>query len=442
MTDERPWGAPPAPTPPGAAGDLLPASPPAPPTNWQPPRPATASKAKQGLIVGVVALLIAAIGGGAYWAAGRDGGHPSKAHRSAVIHYPAHWDARVARLVSFVERQRELTFAHPVAVHFLTEAAFKKKVTTDPGTLTKSDKTDLANAVAFLRALGLIEGHTDLLQSINQNSSESTLAFYSPKDKTITVRGTHLDVATRVTLVHEMTHALQDQHFNLTKLQERDHGDESGAIDALIEGDATTVENAYVKALSPAERQAYEKETAAQDEAIDLTGVPPVVQIMSSAPYEFGPPFVAVLKADGGEAAVNAAFRNPPTTQEYIFDPTTWLRHDREETVAKPAVPTGAKKFDDGNFEPIGWYVVLSEHIDPHEALRATDGWGGDEYVSYRTAAGRACTRIRFKGETQADTDQMRRALTGWVAAVPGIAATVSDEGTTVLFESCDPARP
>ena len=36
------------------------------------------------------------------------------------------------------------------------------------------------------------------------------------------MRGTDLtDVDVRITLVHELTHALQDQHFDLTKLDER-----------------------------------------------------------------------------------------------------------------------------------------------------------------------------------------------------------------------------
>jgi hypothetical protein len=138
--------------------------------------------------------------------------------------------------VPFIEQQRGLQFVHPVTVKFLTVAAFQKQVTQSPDSLSKSDRAQLENSVAFLRALGLIEGKTDLLSSINKTSGESTLAFYSPESKTITVRGTTLDVATRVTLVHEMTHALQDQHFDLLKMQKMGNHDESGAIDALIEG--------------------------------------------------------------------------------------------------------------------------------------------------------------------------------------------------------------
>ena len=75
------------------------------------------------------------------------------------------------------------------------------------------------------------------------------------------IRGKNLaDVATRVTVVHELTHALQDQHFDLNKLT--DATKTSGAdtaLTALIEGDAVRVENKYVDALSKADQNAYDK---------------------------------------------------------------------------------------------------------------------------------------------------------------------------------------
>src|SRR5207247_149042 len=46
--------------------------------------------------------------------------------------------------------------------------------------------------------------------------------------------------ASKETLAHEFTHSLQDQYFNLTKLQpdNMDH-DQYMAVDAIVEGDAT-----------------------------------------------------------------------------------------------------------------------------------------------------------------------------------------------------------
>ena len=91
------------------------------------------------------------------------------------------------------------------------------------------------------------------------------------------MRGTDLDdVDVRVTLVHELTHALQDQHFDLTKL---DRGVETSgedfALTALVEGDATSVEDDYLFSLPDDEQDAYFAEEP--DDTVDSapTAAPP-----------------------------------------------------------------------------------------------------------------------------------------------------------------------
>ena len=64
--------------------------------------------------------------------------------------------------------------------------------------------------------------------------------FYSLKDKTLFVYDDVSGVYQRGVLIHEMVHALQDQHFGLDKLHQVDaDDDEAMAKAALIEGDAT-----------------------------------------------------------------------------------------------------------------------------------------------------------------------------------------------------------
>ena len=64
--------------------------------------------------------------------------------------------------------------------------------------------------------------------------------LYDPKTQLVTVRGKgEIDVATRVTLAHELTHALQDQHFdlaNMHKVADEHHAETTAR--AVIEGDA------------------------------------------------------------------------------------------------------------------------------------------------------------------------------------------------------------
>ena len=82
--------------------------------------------------------------------------------------------------------------------------------------------------------------------------------------KEIVIRGTKLDVSHRVTLAHELTHVLQDQYFDLPAIQQRASTDDertggsSGAVTALIEGDASRVEHEYLKGFLALQRKQYD----------------------------------------------------------------------------------------------------------------------------------------------------------------------------------------
>ena len=92
-----------------------------------------------------------------------------------------------------------------------------------------------------------------------------------------TCAGTDLtDVDVRVTLVHELTHALQDQHFDLTKLDDAvETSGEDFALTALVEGDATSVEDDYLFSLPQAEQDAYFAEDPDRHRATIALGRPP-----------------------------------------------------------------------------------------------------------------------------------------------------------------------
>jgi hypothetical protein len=239
--------------------------------------------------------------------------------------------------------------------------------------------------------------------------------------------------------VHELTHALQDQHFDLNEMRDVGDDDSLSAITALIEGDASRVETAWVTRLGTADQRAYERQNARLNAGADFDEIPPVVRILFGAPYQFGPALIEVLRAEGGQAAIDRAFTRPPTTDEHLFDPATYLDDDRAAKVDEPEVPRGAEEVDTGTFGPLGWYVTLSEHIDAHTALRATDGWGGDAYVSYRTRDDELCTRIQYEGDTATDGTEMRSALTQWIDALPAGTATLRTADDNLLLESCDP---
>jgi hypothetical protein len=365
----------------------------------------------------------------------------------------AKWDPRIAPIAKEVEKLRGLTFKHAVPVEFLGEKAFNKRVAVDDGKLSKSERAQYAQSASQLSAIGLMNHGVDLAKSLNSLQTSGVLAYYSPDTKRVTVRGTTLDVAKRVTLAHELTHALQDQYFDLNKLQaaaDKDHS--SSALKALVEGDAVRVQNDYVKQLSAADQKAYTTTNdAATDKAksgVDAQGVPGAVEALFESPYDFGPLMLDVVISQQKKAGVNALFRKPPTADSSFLTPSTLFDGSKVTKVAAPKLATGEKRIGTpDSFGPFSLYLMLATRQDPGAALTIADGWGGDSMVTYKSApkaGGNTCVRVAMMGRTPAATQAIAGALGQWAAAMPAGSADVATKAGIVTLSTCDvaAARP
>ncbi|WP_027861003.1 hypothetical protein [Marmoricola sp. URHB0036] len=360
--------------------------------------------------------------------------------------YPAAWDARILPYTKIAEKQRGLYFKHPVAVKFLPAAKFEKTVTSDEKDLSKNDRKEIDQAMALLRAFGLVKGNPDLFDAVNDFSGSGTLAYYSFDDQNITVRGQRVTPAMKSTLVHELTHVLQDQNFGIgakmKKLEKSkdDSTDEGSVLDAVIEGDADRVETSYRQSLPPKQRKALDSSKQGEFDEANKTykKIPKIIVTMMSSSYTLGEALVQTAAADGGNSSVDALFRKIPK-ESALIDPLKALAGKTRATdVGVPKLAGGEKKLDSGAFGALQWYFMLAERIPLHQALAAADGRGGDSYISF-TRDGNVCARATYTGETGGDTSRMLSALQRWVAAAPGSPAKVSRTGDRLGFESCDP---
>lgn len=356
--------------------------------------------------------------------------------------HPAQWDPRVADLVAFVEQQTGSKFDHPVYIDFLPEEEFKVEVSGSDEPLSDEERRDADRAAAMFRALGLLSGDVDLAAEQQDLTAGGTAASYRPDDKRIRVRGTELDVFTKGTLVHELTHAWQDQQFDLSRIDRFETDEEATAFRSVAEGHATNVEEAWVDALSDTDRKAYD---ALEDKAVgtatdEIADVPGVLVASFDAPYEFGPPFVQFMEDRDGSAGIRRAFTSPPTSSEQLMDPWTYIDHDDPD--ADPELDTkGAPSLDEGQFGALFWYLLLADRIDPHVALRAADGWGADRYATYEQD-GRTCVTARFTGDTATDETELADAAGQWAATLPPQAgATVAAGPDGVDLRTCDPGK-
>ena len=394
------------------------------------------------LAVVVVALLVAGV---ASAGVRLSSSHAPNKNSQSSVHYPSAWDPRVEPIAHFVENERGLSFRHPVTVEFLPEATFKKRFANDKKP-TPKEEAELRDGVGVLRALGLIQGDVDLLSAVSDLAQTQVVGYYDDHTKRISVRGSDLTPDVRETLAHELTHALQDQHFDLQRFDDGPAGVET-AYRSLYEADAVRVQDAFDKTLPEDQQQALDFARSQQAKGANETGTadntPEALADEFEFPYVFGPAFVALLRRQGGNIGIDRAFERPPRSEAQIVDPQSYLSGVDVVRVPPPRLGPGQtrveKPYDVGQ---VSLLTVLGARVDYGAAWTAVRGWAGDQAVAYRQA-GRICVAIDTALRASTNADAFAAAASTWAAGMPqgASAAATRVNPTTVQLRSCDPGK-
>lgn len=356
--------------------------------------------------------------------------------RGAEKSHPKTWDPRIVDLVAFVERERGLLFEHPVRVDFLSDADFRAEVT---GTeeLTEEDRAEIESAEAMLRAVGLLTDDVDLASIGEELTGDGTLGIYTFDDERIAVRGETLDNERRATLVHELTHALQDQRFGIGDMEPTTSG-EDAALTAVVEADAEKVQAAWVETLSSDEQEALAAAEEKTSGGADFSGVPAVFLELTGFPYVLGPDFLDAVMEARGQQGRDEVLRRPPMTEEHILLPERYLAGDGLRSVPTPALAAGETMIADseGDFGMLSLLVVLGERLDFSAAWPAVQGWAGDAVVAFERG-GTTCVRLAVAFDEAPQAERFSAAITQWGGGLDTVA--VARAGDSVSVESCDP---
>src|SRR5262245_4663393 len=180
--------------------------------------------------------------------------------------------------------------------------------------------------------------------------------YYSIKDKKIFLYDDITGAYERGVLIHEMVHALQDQHFGLARLHQQTFGSDAElALAALIEGDATYTMIEVLKKDQP------------RAAAMLATPLEKARNLQNAFLYAQGARYVKALKERGGWQAVNFAYRfMPPSTAAVLH-------------------PEGVKTIDLGPGKTRGEYAIIKMLKDNPAtaplAFPAAGGWMDDRVL-------------------------------------------------------------
>jgi hypothetical protein len=344
----------------------------------------------------------------------------------------------IPAIMKFVEGARGLTYKHPVKVTLLADEAFKRRLR---GTGDKPDAKEVERIRTnekVLRALGLLEKGVDLQKATDSLLDSAVAGFYDTEHDDLVVRGSNLTPFVRTTFAHELTHALQDQYFDLDRTELNKRDDEAAqAFTSLVEGDAVRVEEIYTDGLSDEDQKRAQLEEMGAASGIDIS-TPRVLLQLLVFPYAAGPTFVKAVVANAGRERLDRAFVEPPTTTEQIMHPDRFLKGEGPAAVESPKAPE--KEIDKGVLGEFGLLLVLSETLEASQVQVAASGWGGDRYVAWSVPSqDRTCVRTNLTMDTAQDTTELRSALDAAAKKRSGltIAPAAAGRGNAVTFTSC-----
>jgi hypothetical protein len=315
-------------------------------------------------------------------------------------------EAALPGLMRFVQGARGLPFTKPVKVTLLADAAFRERLKGSEEEDRKKQEEELRTTQRVLEGLGLLEKGIDLQKAVDSFYGDAVAGFYDPEKDDLVVRGEELTVSVRTTLVHELTHALQDQHFDIERKDLDDRDDEaSTGFTGLVEGDAVRIERQYLDTLSTKEQKEEERQEQEAAGGID-PDVPLVLIQLVGFPYIVGPEFTTAVVDGGGQARLDHAYAEPPTTSEQLLHPQTFLSGQAVKTPAAPKAD--GEELDAGVLGELGLLLVLQ--ASGQDGRRAAAGWGGDRYVAWKDGDD-TCVRIAVEMDTPQDDAELRAAL-------------------------------
>jgi hypothetical protein len=320
---------------------------------------------------------------------------------------------KVERVAHRLEKVRKLRFEHIPPVRTVTADEAREE-----GLAELDDEYPEKRRAAdeeILTLLGLLPEGSDVRELAGTVFGEEVAGFYDDKTKEMTlVEGASGGTAGEITLAHELTHALEDQHFGLE--QESGLDDERTAQTALVEGTATIAMADYASrylARGFAKRDDFLDQLALTDLLGGSSNLPPYMQHSLLFPYVAGARFVDAI---GTWGPANAALRGDgPISTEQVMHPAKYEAGERPLPVAPGPTPgPGWRRAAHGTIGEFDTSEILRTSDSPARAERAAGGWGGGRYDLWQRN-GKSVLALAWRWDTHRDAAEFAAALPRYV---------------------------
>ena len=338
----------------------------------------------------------------------------------------AELEAVTYRAMARLEVLRGLEFEEDVDVDVVSREAYREETgwAEEPASTFTNE---------LWRAAFVVDGETDVNEAYDELYGDAVVGYYSNGEVVLVVDNPDAVRVDRRVLVHELVHALQDQHFGLDR--DGESLDEERAELGLIEGEAEYLPERY--------DERCELEWECLDAPARIVGEPTdrsfnVGLFLSVyAPYSEGPTFVAHLHDTGGWEAVDAAYDDRPASTSQLVHPERYPDHEPVDVPVEDRSSGGWDPIvedEDGNeseavvrTETVGEATLFGslwangvidrpltegagEYSPYNYSHPITDGWAGDTFVAYEREDGETGHVWTLAWESDADAERFHDA--------------------------------
>jgi hypothetical protein len=308
----------------------------------------------------------------------------------------------VDRIVAFASEDTEMP-KHAVVKRRLVSKADVEKYAT--GQLAKEEfAKSFAEEELTMKKLGFLPRDFNLKEFLVRSTGQQIAAYYDPETKTISMLNWVPPDRQEPILAHELTHALQDQNYDLEKwMKGGKKSGETGATDdnaaarkAVVEGQAMVVYVDYLlkpigRSLEDTPGLVYQMEEPAVKAVIDsqlMHDAPMILREIGTFAYQEGLIFEGELLHKGGKKmAFAGAFERPPRNSHEVLQPEAYISGEKLPPLRIPdmrdVLSNQYDVYDSGVIGELDVRALLKQYGERRIADDLSSAWQGGAYVTF-----------------------------------------------------------
>jgi hypothetical protein len=273
-----------------------------------------------------------------------------------------------------------------------------------------------------LEKFGLIPRGFNLDGFLVDLLTEQIAGLYDPKGREFFIADWIPASQQRLVMSHELTHALQDQHFGLDQWADaaKPNDDAELARHSVLEGSAFAAmmdwqfreEGTSVRALPDIGPTLQNMMNQESEKSSEFGKAPPFLRDLLLFPYLSGAVFTQqVLKTGAGWEDFQKVFANPPASTQQILHPKLYLQGVVRPAVSLPKLSAALpdwKKLDENVGGEFFLHALLKQYAGGPRADELAPAWAGDRYATFENTKTKQLLIVyRLHLESEEDAAQM-----------------------------------